>query len=109
MYYCNASSMSIIRLKKLHAIFGYMVIILCKADYVIIGESDLLIQDGVFVAILLLRKFLFPRMEGKELVGKETPKLVKSIKELDVLKDYFVFGNYVYDAEELRYYHPGGY
>lgn len=39
MYYCSTKSMTIINMKKAHAIFGYLIIILCKSDYVIIQSQ----------------------------------------------------------------------
>jgi hypothetical protein len=62
---CNARSIWIIRMKKLHAIFGYITIIICKADYVIVGETALLIQDGIFLALIIIWKIFFPKMEKK--------------------------------------------
>ncbi len=98
-------------MKKIHAIFGYITIILCKADYVIVGETALLIQDGIFIALIIIWKIFFPRMEkmGNNVDLTVKPRLIKSLSELDTSKDYVVFANYVYDTEELKLYHPAGY
>jgi hypothetical protein len=57
-------------MKKVHAIFGYIIVILCKSDYFIILSGDggfwaLLIQDIIFAALIIILKVKFPRMEAK--------------------------------------------
>jgi hypothetical protein len=62
--------MTIISMKKAHAIFGYLIIALCKSDYLIILNGNggfwvLLIQDILFVILIITLKVKFPRMEAK--------------------------------------------
>lgn len=83
-------TMRILMLRKVHMIFGYTMVILCKSNsYIIQGISQswlLLAQDILFTMIIIVRKLHFPRMEKQitpvvkqEIVVKD----VRSIKEMD--------------------------
>jgi hypothetical protein len=87
MYFWNAKSMSILNMKKAHAVFGYIIVLLCKSDYFIIlsdsgGFWALLIQDVIFLILIITWKLKFPRMESKttEIDAEVEVKCVLSIK-----------------------------
>jgi hypothetical protein len=71
MNYNNFSSASIIVIKYIHRVFGYLVAILFKSNvYIIFGPNDgsfwlFLVQDLVFAIIIIARKIVFPKMKNK--------------------------------------------
>lgn len=60
---CLCKSQTILTFKSCHKYFGYLMVILCKAPYVIIGEKLFLIADGVFLLLMIVWKLKFPKME----------------------------------------------
>lgn len=87
LYYYKVKSMTIINMKKAHAIFGYIIIILCKSDYVIIQSNNgnfwgLVVQDIIFLIIGIIWKLKFPRMESKvnELPQETSVRKISTIK-----------------------------
>ncbi len=115
MQFARAKSLSIINTKKIHTIFGFIIIILIKSNFYINIKIDetfwgLLAQDIVFLIIIVVRKLTFPTM-GERIHTKvsEEVRSVQSIKELDQSKSYVVFANYAYDMAPLKFLHPGGF
>lgn len=63
----GAKSNSILIIRKIHAITGYLIALLCKANnYIITNGSGLLIAcDAIFAILIIIWKLIFPRMEHK--------------------------------------------
>jgi hypothetical protein len=63
------SSLTIIILKNVHRILGYMISILAKSNiYIIYGPSDgnfwlVFVQDFIFLIVIIVRKIKFPKMQ----------------------------------------------
>lgn len=61
-------SILIIRLKKLHKLLGYIILILCKTNIYVISFNKyygIFIQDCFFVVLFILWKIFAPRMSAK--------------------------------------------
>ena len=113
MIITDAKSINIIRLKNVHKYGGYLVVLVCKVTTYI--KSDLWITwlsiDVAFLALYVITKLYFPRLEAKGITPKHQEKVisVRSVRELDRDNDYIVFANRIYDIYPLRYNHPAGY
>ena len=111
----NGRSSLLLLLKKIHAILGYLILLLCKANSLIIVKDSLfttlIIVDISSIILAIAWKILFPSLEQNQLTHKpkEPHKSIQSIKELDHDRDYVVFANYVYDVAPLRRHHPAGF
>ena len=111
----NGRTSIILLLKKMHRILGYLIVLLCKSNSLIIAKGDLftilLIIDVCCILFVAAWKLLFPKMEHKQIVykHKEPVRMVRSIKDLDTNRNYVVFENYVYDVQPLRRHHPAGF
>jgi hypothetical protein len=82
---------------------GYITAWICKINtYIIKGVEGvavvLLIQDLIFMVLIIIWKIKFPRLEAKGAlkVHEEPMRKVLSLKQLDSSKDYCVFANYIY-------------
>lgn len=65
----QAKSSTILLIRKIHMVSGYIILGLCKSNYYIIVRGwaliALIVQDAVFLLIFVFWKQLFPRMEAK--------------------------------------------
>lgn len=61
----QGKSNTILGVRKVHVVFGYLMVLLCKADiYIIKGASGLFIaQDVILIALYIIRKNYFPMLE----------------------------------------------
>jgi hypothetical protein len=71
---CQAKSKTILLVRKLHAISGYVIVGLCKINLYIVSLGWIA-QDIPFVIIFIVWKLYFPRMENKQI----SPKFEKNI------------------------------
>lgn len=71
---CQAKSNTILLVRKLHAISGYVIVGLCKINLYIVSLGWIA-QDIPFVIIFIVWKLYFPRMENKQI----SPKFEKNI------------------------------
>ena len=87
--------------------------VVCKANIMVLEAGDyfvFLVIDIIFAIMIVIWKFVFPRMEKTISPKEETsPQAITSLKELNQSKDYVVFANYIYDVEPLRIDHPAGF
>lgn len=111
----NGKSSLLILLKKIHTILGYLILLLCKINSLIIVKENLfttlLIIDVCSIVFVILWKLLLPKMEHNKMINrvKEPLRSIKSVRELDTDRSYVVFANYVYDVAPLRRHHPAGF
>lgn len=104
----NFSSNLIHKLSIAHRLLGYALTVLCKVNYYreIKKEENpdayygLLFMDIVTAALILGRKYFFPKLEHyppSKLVTGIYPE-VRSLKELDSGKGHIIFSNHIYEA-----------
>ena len=115
LYMVSIGARTLKMVKWGHRILGYVVVILCKANYYIMlkpAQLSLFIWiDAVMIPLFVFRRLWFPKMGSWWKISpkyKQTFRTIRSLKELDQRKDYLVFANYVYDAYPLKNTHPGG-
>jgi len=83
---CGARSNSILAMRKVHMVAGYIAAWVCKINNYIIygggGMAALLIQDLIFAVLIVVWKYKFPRLEAKGSlkVEEEPMRKVVSIK-----------------------------
>jgi hypothetical protein len=94
----------ILLLRRWHSILGYLILLLCKSNSLIIAKGNqftiILIIDICSIIFVVGWKILSPKMEYKsiEYKHKKDVRAVRSITELDASRNYVVFANYVYDV-----------
>jgi len=63
---CGASSNSILALKKIHLVAGYLAAWMCKLNNYVIndagGTAVLAVQDVLFMVLIVVWKYKFPRL-----------------------------------------------
>jgi len=68
---CSAKSNTILLLRKLHSISGYLVLMLCKINNYVIEDTGtmlgLLAFDVLSATMIIVWKMVFPRMEAKRI------------------------------------------
>lgn len=67
---CQAKSKTILLIKKLHLITGYVVAGICKINIYIVSVAWIA-QDIAFLVIFIVWKLYFPKMEGKHISPKD--------------------------------------
>ena len=114
------SSNVIHKLNLVHKILGYITVILCKANYMVIFNIrnldaeywGFLGMDLAVAAIIIIRKIVFPKLAAypsSKVLAEETQlQEIESLKQLDQTKSYLIFSNRVYDIEDLKFIHPVG-
>lgn len=81
----QAKSNTILLIRKIHLIAGYLFAALCKADVYIIANSRAgwIIQDAIFAILFVIWKIFFPKLEDKLISPKFDPVLVvRSIRSI---------------------------
>ena len=111
MIFAGFNTLNLIKMKRVHGIFGYIMIILCKANYVIIGDIGFLYQDFAFIVLVIVWKTKFPKLQTKTVPRGDISNIreVNSLKDMDPGRNYVIYANRIYDIEPLRRFHPGGY
>lgn len=110
----HARSLIILRMKRIHKILGYIVVILCKANIYIINFNKyygILIQDIAFVIIFILCKIFLPRMMSQITPPINQPQSIRKISSMHEMSsegDFISFANYVYDLSTMNIFHPAG-
>lgn len=66
--------MAVLRIRQVHAIFGYLIVALCKVEYLLMqyGKSPFWLylgMEGLFILLLIIRKLWFPSIESKLMNG----------------------------------------
>jgi K+ transporter len=100
--------------KRIHQIFGFIILILCKSNYYIIspGSYLLMVQDAAFVVIIVVWKLYFPKMESAISPKVNNLAEIPSITTLSKLPtdtNYCILANLVYDLAPVKLFHPAGY
>jgi hypothetical protein len=112
----HAKTTLILTIRKTHRLSGYVILLACKANMYLMTKSDdlalLIVQDVIFVVLLVSRKLTFPKMEAKEITPKYEEleiRKITSLNELNPSGSYTVFANFVYKTDQLNSNHPAGY
>ena len=108
---CNARSVTIIWVRRIHTWFSYVTVWACKVNCYIMSLGTWLAIDIVSTIIYVVWRLMFPKLEERGITPKyeEVIPSVKSFHDLDQSKTYIVFANKIYDIQPLRYNHPAGY
>lgn len=104
--------------KKGHRAFGYFLAVIYKINIIWSWVPTwsvvaiLIIWEIGFIATIIYQKNYRSKLENliidTQLIRRDLPR-IESAKDLNSLPhSYVIFGNYVYDAEELVQHHPGG-
>jgi hypothetical protein len=112
----QTSSISIIIIKNVHRILGYLIAVLAKSNvYIIYGPSDgsfwlFFTQDFLFAAIIIARKIMFPKMEHVIIPKKSLVRsYFKSSQKRESSRLFCIFSNNIYSLEPMKLNHPAGY
>lgn len=111
----EGSTRWILALKRIHQIFGYITVMVCKANMYLFADDTLpllVADDFIFAVLLIIRKLIFPKMEGKLISPKYNSTditEVTSIRDMDPSGSYVVFADYIYSTRNLKTNHPAGY